>query len=281
MIFLRPPELDPEARAIIDAARGGHEPNELNRARVRRGVELKLAAGLGLLFASTTTARGERDQDHHRGRGPGNRGRGRRLRLSPVRRAQTRSGARPDRAADCGAGRGARRAANALAAGRTGAPPSRRAAAGRQPGEPERGDDLARRRKRRARPPGRDARAGAAGRIRPPGGGDLGGARDSGGGTHRPPASWRCARRDATRAHAPRHAIFEHAGRVRRSPLAWKVHAQGWLHHRRPLPVLDPHARGPGAAGRLGPDGHDPGLRRWEDQVHRLQLRRVGRELPG
>jgi hypothetical protein len=57
MSFFKPPELDPEMRAIIEAARSGYEPNELNRARVRRGLELRLVAGLGaLLVGSTSTA---------------------------------------------------------------------------------------------------------------------------------------------------------------------------------------------------------------------------------
>jgi hypothetical protein len=52
-----PPELGAEARAIIAAARDVHQPNELSRARVRRGVEIKLAAaGLGLLVAPATSA---------------------------------------------------------------------------------------------------------------------------------------------------------------------------------------------------------------------------------
>jgi hypothetical protein len=52
-----PPELGAEARAIIAAARDAHQPNELSRARVRRGVEIKLAAaGLGLLVAPATSA---------------------------------------------------------------------------------------------------------------------------------------------------------------------------------------------------------------------------------
>ena len=51
-----PTELDAEMRAVIDAARVGHEPNELNRARVRRGVEYKLAAGLALAVAPASTA---------------------------------------------------------------------------------------------------------------------------------------------------------------------------------------------------------------------------------
>jgi hypothetical protein len=52
-----PPELGAEARAIIAAARDAHQPNELSRARVRRGVEVELAAaGLGLLVAPATSA---------------------------------------------------------------------------------------------------------------------------------------------------------------------------------------------------------------------------------
>jgi hypothetical protein len=43
-------------RDLIAAARGAHEPNELNRARVRRGVEVKLAAGLGLALGPTASA---------------------------------------------------------------------------------------------------------------------------------------------------------------------------------------------------------------------------------
>jgi len=51
-----PTDLDSEMRAVIDAARVGHEPNELNRARVRRGVEYKLAAGLALAVAPASSA---------------------------------------------------------------------------------------------------------------------------------------------------------------------------------------------------------------------------------
>jgi hypothetical protein len=52
-----PPELGAEARALIASARDAHQPNELSRARVRRGVEIKLAAaGLGLLVAPATSA---------------------------------------------------------------------------------------------------------------------------------------------------------------------------------------------------------------------------------
>lgn len=56
MSSLEPTELDAEMRAVIDAARIGHEPNELNRARVRRGVEYKLAAGIALAAAPASTA---------------------------------------------------------------------------------------------------------------------------------------------------------------------------------------------------------------------------------
>jgi hypothetical protein len=51
-----PPPIDPRMRALIDAARGGHDPNELNRARVRRGVEVKLAAGIGLALGPAASA---------------------------------------------------------------------------------------------------------------------------------------------------------------------------------------------------------------------------------
>jgi hypothetical protein len=51
-----PEALDDEARRIIATARGAHEPNELNRARVRRGVEVKLAAGLGLALGPASSA---------------------------------------------------------------------------------------------------------------------------------------------------------------------------------------------------------------------------------
>jgi hypothetical protein len=51
-----PTELDADMRSVIDAARGGHEPNELSRARVRRGVELKLAAGIALAIGPTASA---------------------------------------------------------------------------------------------------------------------------------------------------------------------------------------------------------------------------------
>jgi hypothetical protein len=53
---MEPQELDADMRAVIDAARGGHEPNELARARVRRGVEVKLAAGVALFVGPATSA---------------------------------------------------------------------------------------------------------------------------------------------------------------------------------------------------------------------------------
>jgi hypothetical protein len=56
MKFTEPPELDADMRALIDAARAGHEPNEMARARVRRGVELKLAAGIALVVGPATSA---------------------------------------------------------------------------------------------------------------------------------------------------------------------------------------------------------------------------------
>jgi hypothetical protein len=52
----QPPDLDADTRSIIDAARGGHEPNELARARVRRGVEIKLAAGIALAVGPASSA---------------------------------------------------------------------------------------------------------------------------------------------------------------------------------------------------------------------------------
>jgi len=51
-----PQGLGGPASALIAAARGAHEPNELNRARVRRGVEVKLAAGIGLALGPTASA---------------------------------------------------------------------------------------------------------------------------------------------------------------------------------------------------------------------------------
>ncbi len=52
----QPPDLDADARSIIDAARGGHDPNEMARARVRRGVEIKLAAGIALAVGPASSA---------------------------------------------------------------------------------------------------------------------------------------------------------------------------------------------------------------------------------
>ena len=56
MKIMEPPDLDADTRSIIDAARGGHEPNEMARARVRRGVELKLAAGIALAVGPASSA---------------------------------------------------------------------------------------------------------------------------------------------------------------------------------------------------------------------------------
>jgi hypothetical protein len=56
MKFLEPPELDADMRSVIDAARGGHEPNEMARARVRKGVELKMAAGIALAVGPASSA---------------------------------------------------------------------------------------------------------------------------------------------------------------------------------------------------------------------------------
>jgi hypothetical protein len=51
-----PPALDEEARRLIAAASGADEPSEIARARVRRGVDVKLAAGIGLVLAPASTA---------------------------------------------------------------------------------------------------------------------------------------------------------------------------------------------------------------------------------
>jgi hypothetical protein len=56
MKLREPTELDVETRAIIEAARGGHDPSELQRARVRRGVEVKLAAGIALAVGPASSA---------------------------------------------------------------------------------------------------------------------------------------------------------------------------------------------------------------------------------
>ena len=50
----QPPDLDTDTRSIIDAARSGYEPSEMARARVRRGVEIKLAAGISLAVGPAT-----------------------------------------------------------------------------------------------------------------------------------------------------------------------------------------------------------------------------------
>jgi hypothetical protein len=51
-----PEPLDADMQSVINAARGGHEPNEMARARVRKGVELKLAAGIALAVGPTASA---------------------------------------------------------------------------------------------------------------------------------------------------------------------------------------------------------------------------------
>ncbi|HLK91750.1 MAG TPA: hypothetical protein VKZ18_17800 [Polyangia bacterium] len=51
-----PPPLDADLRALIDAAHGADEPNELNRARVRRAVEVQLAAGAGAALVGSGVA---------------------------------------------------------------------------------------------------------------------------------------------------------------------------------------------------------------------------------
>ena len=56
MKITAPPELDGDLGSIIDAARGAHEPNEISRARVRRGVDVKLAAGIALAVGPATSA---------------------------------------------------------------------------------------------------------------------------------------------------------------------------------------------------------------------------------
>ena len=56
MKITTPPELDGDLGSIIDAARGAHEPNEISRARVRRGVDVKLAAGIALAVGPATSA---------------------------------------------------------------------------------------------------------------------------------------------------------------------------------------------------------------------------------
>jgi len=56
MKIMEPNELDSDIGSIINTARGAHEPNELARARVRKGVEVKLAAGIALAVGPATTA---------------------------------------------------------------------------------------------------------------------------------------------------------------------------------------------------------------------------------
>ena len=56
MRILQPPELDTDTLSVIEAARTGHEPNEMARARVRKGIEIKLAAGIALAIAPATSA---------------------------------------------------------------------------------------------------------------------------------------------------------------------------------------------------------------------------------
>jgi len=55
-MMVEPPDLDADMRGVIDAARGGYEPNEMARARVRRGVELKVAAGIALAIGPASSA---------------------------------------------------------------------------------------------------------------------------------------------------------------------------------------------------------------------------------
>ena len=54
--MIRPPELDGAARALIAAGSRGHEPNELARARVRKRLDARLAAGLALIIAPASSA---------------------------------------------------------------------------------------------------------------------------------------------------------------------------------------------------------------------------------
>jgi len=58
MKMLEPPDLDADTRSVIDAARSGYEPNEMARARVRRGVELKIAAGVALAVGPASAVAG-------------------------------------------------------------------------------------------------------------------------------------------------------------------------------------------------------------------------------
>jgi len=57
MKMRQPPEgLDTDTLSVIDAARSGYEPSELSRARVRKGVEIKLAAGIALAVGPASSA---------------------------------------------------------------------------------------------------------------------------------------------------------------------------------------------------------------------------------
>jgi hypothetical protein len=57
---MRDVELGPEESSVIAAARDAHAPTEMQRARVRKGLEAKLAAGIAapLLVSSTALATG-------------------------------------------------------------------------------------------------------------------------------------------------------------------------------------------------------------------------------
>jgi hypothetical protein len=49
-------ELGPEERAVIAAARDAHGPSEMQRARVRKALDAKLAAGIAAPILATSTA---------------------------------------------------------------------------------------------------------------------------------------------------------------------------------------------------------------------------------
>jgi hypothetical protein len=53
---MRDIELAPEERSLIAAARDGHAPSESQRARVRKGLNAKLAAGVAAPLLATTSA---------------------------------------------------------------------------------------------------------------------------------------------------------------------------------------------------------------------------------
>jgi hypothetical protein len=53
---MRDIELAPEERSLIEAARDGHAPSESQRARVRKGLNAKLAAGVAAPLLATTSA---------------------------------------------------------------------------------------------------------------------------------------------------------------------------------------------------------------------------------